>query len=242
MKNLFILFCPVILLLTNCSKKEDVTPAPPAAALATAAFTIAHPVAEVGEQVALTNTSQNAVRYEWRSSDQPTALNIATNATFTSTVPGTYTITLTAYNTDNKASTSSQTIRIGRRYLTEIRVNSLNFLNPNNQPWDGGSGPDVLFHLNYQNTTIANGGIILNVTNAVLPLRWNMSSRNIEAKNDGWLLTFLEGNNFLGDVTMLTNQFSEVTPPLNRDALGAGSTSWRSPDNAWNFTLSYETR
>ncbi|GAB3639170.1 hypothetical protein GCM10027422_47610 [Hymenobacter arcticus] len=234
MKHLFPSFVFLLLLLTGCSKKEDAAPA------ATASFTLPLPVAEVGEVVPLTNTSQQATRYEWRSSDNASLVNTATSPKVTFAQPGTYTITLTAFNAAGQSVSTTQTLKVGRRYLKEVRVTNLSFTNAAGSPWDSGSGPDVKWTLAYQTTRKATGATVADVTQQQLPLNWNTVPLNLEMANPGWTLTFLETNNLLGDDQMLALTLDESTPPSNRDAAGTGTKTYA--DKAWNVVLTYETR
>lgn len=234
MSNILRSFFLLTLLLAGCGQKETVAPA------ATASFTLPLPVAEVGEVVTLTNTSQHATRYEWRSSDSATLVNTATSPTLTFTQPGTYSITLTAFNAAGQSTSATQTLKVGRRYLKEVRVNNLSFTNAAGSPWDGNSGPDVKWTLAYQTTRKATGATVADMTQAMLPLSWNTVPLNLETAHAGWTLTFWETNNLLGDDQMLNLTLDESVPPTNRDAAGTGTKSYT--DKAWNVVLTYETR
>ena len=234
MKHPLLHFFLFIALLTGCSKKEDIAPT------ATASFILPLPVAEVGEVVPLTNTSQHATRYEWRSSDNATVVNTATSPKVTFAQPGTYTITLTAFTATGQSTSTTQTLKVGRRYLKEVRVNNLSFSNAAGNPWDSGSGPDVKWTLAYQTTRKATGTTVTDVTQTLLPLSWNTAPLNVEAANAGWTLTFWETNNLLGDEQMLSLTLDESVPPANRDATGTGTKTYT--DKAWSVVLTYETR
>lgn len=224
----------VAVLLTGCGQKDVVAPA------ATASFTLPLPVAEVGEVVALTNTSQHATRYEWRSSDNATLVNTAPAPSLSFAQPGTYAITLTAFNASGQSVSTTQTLRVGRRYLKEVRVNSLSFFNAQGQPWDSGSGPDVRWTLTDPALHQTNGATVADVTQAQLPLSWNAAPLQVATAKAGWTLTFWETNNLLGDDQMLRLTLDESVPPTNRDATGTGTKSYT--DKAWNVVLTYETR
>lgn len=234
MKHILHIFVLLTLLLVGCGQKETVAPA------ATASFTLPLPVAEVGEVVPLTNTSQQATRYEWRSSDNATLVNTATSPKVTFAQPGTYTITLTAFNAAGQGVSTTQTLKVGRRYLKEVRVTNLSFSNAAGNPWDSGSGPDVKWTLAYQTTRKATGATVADVTQPQLPLSWNTLPLNLEMAQSGWTLTFWETNNLLGDDQMLALTLDESTPPSNRDAAGTGTKSYS--DKAWTVVLTYETR
>ncbi len=238
MKKLLYLLLPALLTVAACSKKDNPTPAPVPAAVAS--FTMARTVAEVNEPVQLTNTSAGAVRYEWRSSDNPSSINVAPNTVFSNATPGAYTITLTAYNSAGVPATSTQTIRIGRRYIVGLRVNQLNFFNANGQPWDSGSGPDVFFRLSRAGAVVATGNPFNNLTSAQLPVGWTLASLNLEATGPNWGLAFIETGNLLGDVSMANFTIDESVPPTNRDANGTGTKTGTS--NGWQIETLYETR
>lgn len=233
-----LLSCLIVAGFASCSTdSEDPQPA------ATAAFTASRSVVEVNERVAFTDASQNAARYEWNFGNGQTATVADPSVTFAA--PGTYTVVLTAYNADNQATSSTQTIKVGKRYLREIKITALNFLAPDGTLWDsGGSGPDVLAQLKpaspaaapfYQTTTVSN------VKQTDLPLTFPV---NNELTPGEWTLVVRDEDSSSSD-EMNVWTFTVAEPTANRDAQGNGFYTLQGPQDkpsSWNVIVSYETR
>ena len=133
------------LLLSACSKSNEPAPAP----AATAAFSMSRRVVEVNEPVVFANASTNATRYEWRSSQPGGPVLTSASPQMQFAAPGTYTVSLSAYNADNVASTTSQTVRVGRRFIKNVRLHALSFVNSIGASWHrDGTGPNVYLYNN----------------------------------------------------------------------------------------------
>lgn len=202
-------------------------------------------VGEVSEPIQLTATGQNVTKYEWRSSDAPTQVQTIANPIATFANPGTYTITLTAYNSENKAVTSTQTIKIGKRYLKEIRVTTLSFLNTTGTAWDlDGSGPDVYVTLKptASTATATRTLTINNVQQAQLPLSWapGGTGNTIELTREGWTFGLLDEDAIGADYMAGWNVAMNQVPPPARDAFGNGTYTLTS--GQFTVLLTYETR
>ena len=119
MKKLRLL--PVLLLsltigLSSCGDDKEELPKP----AAEAAFTQNRNIVEVNELVTFTNSSTNASRYEWDFGNGQSS-TIASPTAVYSTV-GSYTVKMTAYNEENKPVVTTSTIKVGKRYLTAVRI------------------------------------------------------------------------------------------------------------------------
>ncbi|MFC5269463.1 PKD domain-containing protein [Adhaeribacter terreus] len=145
-KALYFLF--VVFLLSGCGAKEkDPDPIPGnKAELPVASFDLFDKIVPTGYTVRPQNFSSNAVRYEWNFGDGETSSDLRPSHHYNN--PGTYTITLKAYNFNNEVSSVSKTVKVGEVYLTGLKLNKINFKNPTNQPWDAdGTGPDIEFRV-----------------------------------------------------------------------------------------------
>jgi len=89
MKKLFILYAGVALIMTGCRIKPE------------AGFTVESRVVEAGEDIYFTNTSLDAVSYEWDFGDG--YISYETHPVHHYNATGTYSVTLTAYSRDDLA-------------------------------------------------------------------------------------------------------------------------------------------
>ncbi len=239
MKNL-LLAC-LLLFSASCtlSKTEDPKPAP------VAGFTTNRSVVEINETVTFTNTSQNASRYEWNFGNGQTSTAATPTVTYPNT--GTFAVTLIAYNADNKAITTTQTIKVGRRYLKEIRITAINFLASGGGAWDlDGSGPDIF--LQYKpasSSTFFLTSTRSNVQPSSLPISYvATATTGVELVQDAWTFT-MKDSDTLSDETMISWTLPVGAPTSNRDALGNGFytlTGGTANPGLWNVVISYETR
>ncbi|SMB80169.1 PKD domain containing protein [Hymenobacter roseosalivarius DSM 11622] len=209
----------------------------------TATFAASRTVVEVNEAVTFTEAPAQAARYVWDFGNGQTATVAAPSVTYAAT--GTFTVTLTTYSADNQATATSQVIRVGKRYLREVRITALPFLTPAGLGWDvGGSGPDVFVQLHP--TAVAEApatktSILSNVTPASLPLTFAAST---ELTPGEWTVGVRDEDSGSDD-TMREWTLDVAGPTPNRDAQGQGSyTLVGPPDNptVWAVTLHYETR
>lgn len=225
------LFYYPLLLLIACSKGAPT----PAAPEATAGFIVSHSLADLGEQVQATNTSQHATRYEWRTSDNAALLGTTTDWTCSNRLPADYTITLTAYNQDGRAATASQLIQVGTRYFARFQVNAIDFVRPDGQPWrSDGSNPELHISL------ISPTGVTLymdqqNMQSSFLPLLWVASPNALRVGSGQWKVRF-EDRTPNGQLTLMHEATLLIAgPPTDRDAAGNGSYSYTAGN--WSFVL-----
>lgn len=144
-KYLFFLFSWFVLV--GCKEEEDVqlTQGMPAE-LPQASFYLTDKIVPVGYALRPDNNSAKAVSYEWDFGNGEKSVEL--NPVFHYNKPGTYTITLKAFNIKNEAHTVTTQIRVGEVYLVSLKLNKINFKNGANQPWDSdGSGPDIEFRV-----------------------------------------------------------------------------------------------
>ncbi|WP_460620266.1 PKD domain-containing protein [Hymenobacter qilianensis] len=209
----------------------------------TAAFTSSRSVVEVNEPVAFTDASQHAERYLWDFGNGQTSTLAAPSITYAAT--GTYTVSLTTYTADNQPTSTTQSIKVGKRYLREIQIKALDFLAPDGTSWDaGGTGPDVFLQLRPTSATeapYAKTSVFNNVKPADLPLAFAASA---ELTPGEWTVVVRDEDS-ASDDKMREWSLPVAGPTPNRDAQGNGYYTLQGPsDNpsAWSVILRYETR
>ncbi|GAB2470884.1 hypothetical protein GCM10011375_38450 [Hymenobacter qilianensis] len=160
--RLLYVFLP--LLIVGCTKSG---PAP----VPTAAFTTSRSVIETGEKLHLTNTRQQAVHYEWRSSHARDSVKTDSDPTYILRGAGLYDITLLAFPADGVQSSATQTVKAGRRRIKWYRITSVDFMRPNGQPWHAdGTAPTIATTLVTPAGKTALSTNDMNVSPATLPL------------------------------------------------------------------------
>jgi hypothetical protein len=235
MHKRFYLVFGVVVGLASCSK-SDQGPA------SLAEFTLSRSVIEVGEQVQATNKSQHAVRYRWRNPGAVDSAQTDSNPTFTAgPIPGTYHVTLLASNSQERVTRVTHPLRIGRRTLKAIHLNSLPLTRPTGQPWHAdGTGPNILCTIHagpsivYVNV-FASATTFANVQSATPALTW---SGGPDLPNGTWSIEFLDKEGSYYN-QMLLLPFDLTGPPANRDAEGNGSYTFHS--GAWTVVLEMAT-
>lgn len=229
-----------LLLATACGKKDDPTPAP---VVPTQAAFQARLVSEVNEPVTLTNTSTNAVRYEWDFGNGQSSTVAAPTAVYTT--PGNYTITLRAYTSDNRSSVATLAVKVGKRYLKSVVLTAISFTKPTGQPWQSSGGPNLYMRLG----DAAGAGITTNTVNnfqpSMLPFTFTATG-NIEIQRGAtWGFIMYNHNLILADDQMQAWSLPIADPTSNRDAAGNGSYQLTGPASApasYNVIVNYETR
>ena len=233
-----IISCALLVNIVACtSNSSDPQPAVPAT------FAISRTIVEVNEAVVFSEASTKAARYAWDFGNGQTATDAAPSMKYA--VPGTYTVSLTTYSADNQATSTSQTIKVGKRYLRDITITALPFLAPDGTPWDtGGSGPDVYVQLRSNvagDTVFTRTPTTSNVTPANLPLAFAVRK---ELTPGEWEIVVRDEDSGSND-TMRRWTLPVGGPTADRDAQGNGSYTLSGPPESpatWAVTLRYETR
>lgn len=132
-------FWAFLLLVSACSDDETPFPTP------NVRFTIDVAVPEVGIPIMFNNLTRNADRYEWDFDVLTTPMDTSTSPTVTFDSPGDVTVTLRAFTADGQVDSTSQTITIRQRFLTNINITSVPFLDPDGDPWDVFQKDSVVF-------------------------------------------------------------------------------------------------
>ncbi|MCC2546459.1 PKD domain-containing protein [Hymenobacter sp. BT175] len=229
----------LILLTVGCTTKD---PSPAAVAV----FTPSRSVIETNEAVSFANTSQNAARYEWNFGNGQTSTSPTPSATY-STV-GTYTVTLTAYNGDDKSVTTTQKVKVGKRYIRRITLTAIDPLDAGGTLWDrDGTGPDI--SLGYRTPALRTTNFVpvddLRPQN--LPFTWGFSPQDEELTQGTWTFQ-LRDFDFSAPaeyVAMYSWSMPIGPPPSNRDAIGNGSYTLTGPatnPGLWNLVIEFETK
>lgn len=98
---------------------------------------------EPGEAVTFTNTSENGATYFWDFGDNTTSSE--ENPVHEYQETGEYIIRLTVTSSTGERIATTSSVLVGNRWALGIRVESINFLDPDGNPWDeDDSGPDLL--------------------------------------------------------------------------------------------------
>src|ERR1041385_1099691 len=133
-KIVYLIVCTAIF--SSCSKKDDNSTPNVTAPAPAACFTIDRDTAIVDPSsnyvFVFTNCSQNAGRYEWDFGD--TTYAPVANPIHVYHHSGYFVVRMTAYNTDDIASTALDTILIGTQYYTLDKVifrqSTMRFMTP----------------------------------------------------------------------------------------------------------------
>jgi PKD repeat protein len=199
---LFTLLGYTIFLLTGCDRDEDLGPLP------VVDFTVDRTFAEIAEIINFANASNiengSALTYEWDFGDGTKSTNRAPAKAYSAT--GKFPVTLTAISADGQRVAKTDTITIGRRFLTSILIPQalLTKPNPSTQdglpriPWDeDGTGPD--FIILFGRTRAADWDFVAgdtpalnNVTQASLPLVFNFPNSNYLLSDEPYDFIILE--------------------------------------------------
>jgi len=234
MRNRYYLLLGLLAGLASCTK-SDQGPA------TTAAFTLSRSVIELGEQVQVTNTSQNAASYRWSAGGMQDSVQVVANPTFKARdVPGTYNVKLTATNTNERRASAVVPIRIGRRTLKTLRLTVVPATRPNGQPWHAdGTGLNLSCVINSGSTfgvIVGRSNIYPNVQPANLPVDLAVGGGFY---NGVMLITLLDN---VGGVQedIVSIPLTITGPPANRDEAGNGS--YTTQYNGWGVVAEIETR
>jgi hypothetical protein len=235
MRKLYYSLAGLLVGLASCTK-SDQGPA------VTAAFTLSRSVVEVGEQVQVVNTSQNASSYRWHAKGMQDSVKVSASPTFKAgTKPGTYNVKLTASNTNERRAEAIVPIRIGWRTISALRLTAFPATRPNGQPWhaDGTglnlsceiySGPSIL------GIKMAGAGAYANVQSTSLPITWTLSG----PFNDGGMSIMLIDNVAGRQEYLVSIPLNTTGPPANRDEQAKGS--YAAQYNGWATVVEIETR
>jgi PKD repeat protein len=246
-KSLYLCCLFIFLIATACSKSDSNDPAP----AASANFTSSRTVVELDEQIQFTNTSANATRFEWEFGNGQTSTLASPTIQYNQT--GRFTVTLKAFNPDNQATTQTTIVTVGRRKLSEIRLVRMAFVTPTGQPWDtDGSGPDIGFEFLGTSRSpssppftglVGLGHAFPDLTPASLPLVGDLTFNPIEFPLDGNFSCTVKEYDWtpVRIRDMHTATLYTGAPSTDRNALGAGTYTYESPDHAWYMVFSYVT-
>jgi PKD repeat protein len=226
-----------ILLLAACSDDSSTEPA------FDATFDASRAVAEMNERISFDNTTSGAVRYEWDFGNGQKSTTDTASTRYDNT--GTYTVKLTAYNADNRAATTTKTVRIGRPYLSRLQIAAMNFLDSSGMPWDAdGSGPDMYFRLQFrvnQQTVPVTTATINDVQANSLPVNWDIVPTQMPAIDEGPVtVSVYEVTPGQAERRMFINMTPAVRS-ANRDAEGNGSFEIKPIGSPWRFVFYYKT-
>lgn len=181
-KKLFTSLIIVILtIMVSCSK--DSPAAPVVIPAPTVNFSYLGANGSAPSTVSFTSTTTNATNYLWDFGDNGTST--LTNPQHLYTAGGVYTVKLTVSGTGGTTSTT-KTVNIGAA-LTHVKISKVTIVNiPFTKPggtsgWDtDGTGPDIYFQIQDQNSTVlfdvTSANRMNNVTPSLLPFFWTMTT------------------------------------------------------------------
>lgn len=169
------------------------------------------------------------------------SVQVVANPTFKAgTVPGTYSVKLTATNTNEQRASTAIPIRIGRRTLKTLRLTAMPATRPNGQPWHAdGTGLNLSCSVYVGSVFGVRAGgsdIYSNVQTTSLPVNLAIGS----SFYDGSMLIILSDN--IGRVRedIVSIPIVVTGPPANRDEAGNGS--YTTQYNGWGVVAEIETR
>jgi PKD repeat protein len=194
MKYLSFSFVAIVAMLTLCI---GCTPTPQAC------FTTNKTTVDVNEAVSLKSCGEDANRILWNFGDGYTFEG--DSATHAYAIPGTYLVEMKALSKkDKKWDRSTVIINVVKkqRYLSRIKINSINQLNPQGSSWDlfPDVGPDLYFELGVdssQNSLTINPPAN-NIQTSQFPILWDLNSTGlIPLSNQNWKLNLFDNDGTL---------------------------------------------
>ena len=190
---------------------------------------------EYGKTISFINSSINAVRYEWDFGNGKTSSNESPSTVYDRA--GSYTVTLDAYNEDEKANKYSVNVYVGTRYIVGFNINDISFLDPNGQAWDtSGEGPDLIFGLNSTSSTnYKYTEVAYDVKQGDMSFGLPMLDKNVELTNAEWEIDLYDYDNDLnGSEHMASWKFNPKKSGVDGAINMTGS--------GYDITLIYEIR
>ena len=168
-----------------------------------ACFTVSTSNVNVNEVITFTSCAQDADRIVWNFGDGTTKDGTSLQHAYTK--EGTYQVEMKALSKkDKKWDRSTVIINVvnKQRYLSRIKINSFNLLNPQFSSWDLPSdvGPDLFFELGVDSSQnyLTINPTVYNVAPSNLPVIWDMNSTGlIPLTNQNWKLRLLDNDGTL---------------------------------------------
>lgn len=211
------------ILLIACNKDNDEQAEP----IPEANFLQDRNYVEKGELVTFTNTSTNAVEYEWNFGNGESST--LSNPTISYEESGNYTVKLIAFNSDGLSNMFTSNVVVGNRYLREIKVNEITWYDSQGTLWDGGlfgdnTGPDIMFEYgstydSYNTTTI------YDVTESQInagDIFWQINPGLVQLTDAVWGYTLIDVDQSNNEV-MAYWEFNPVNTGIKNYQDGTGS-------------------
>ncbi|MBO3698631.1 PKD domain-containing protein [Roseivirga sp. E12] len=242
MKNLQ----PILILLTiivfNSCSGDDPTVVKPITSFQQDRFFI-----EVGETVTFTNTSENGQTYFWDFGDNTTSNEENPDHVYEELGEFVVRLTVTSSTGERIATTSS--VLVGNRWALAIRVDTINFMDSNGDPWDDDdTGPDLL--IGFYEAINPNTNSFLNFGNDYVESDFPAGGRlppefQVMFTDQDWELIFLDNepplNMLQNSVVMDRFTFNPITIESEKDyELGGGV--FEITANGFRFSLVFEIR
>ena len=192
-----------------------------------------------------TNTSSNAVRYEWTltAPDNSSVTSIEENPVFTCTAAGIYTLALTAFNTDDLSSSFSHTFILtepSTYKMTSLALSAIPMSDPNGDSWDVGllddGNPDIFFKIvDSEGTELFTSTTIDDVSSADFPVSWYGINFSLDYHKN-FYIKFYDEDGALNSNDLMANcilQSLFISP-------GSSKYTWSSSDGSVVFTMTLE--
>lgn len=241
MRNYTTLYWIILsILVVACSKSDTPTIKPITSFLQDRVFI------EPGEAVTFTNTSQNGATYLWDFGDNTTSTE--ENPTHEYQALGDYIVRLTVTSSTGDKIATTSGVLVGSRWALGIRVDTISFLDPNGDPWDADSGPDLL--INFFKAKDLNSEFLLNFgadyVETDFPAGGHLPPEfQVMFTDEDWQLVFFDNEPPLSvplnSTEMARFTFNPMTIETEKDyELGGGVFTVES--NGYSFSLLFQIR
>lgn len=196
-----------------------------------------------------TNHSTNASHYSWTLTrpNGTTSSSSSKNPSFSCTTAGTYTIKLTAYNSNNESDSYTKTITLyaGSSYSTYtikwLRLEKIPMLCDDGSSWDtgifGGGDPDIYFQIQNSSNSVTyyTSPVKEDVSSSDFPITWYNVNTTLNIGTE-YRIRFLDKDGEIDPDDVMSHcswESDHLTP-------GSSSFTWNSSVNNTKFTVGLE--
>lgn len=147
-------------------------------------FTFSPSTVDVGQEVVFKNASFKAVRYEWDFGDSTFAT--VPNPTKSYDTPGTYKVTMTAFNKSEVSGAIAKNITVGVRHAQLVTINSMPTTDSAGNPWDANDDPDLQFALRPVGFTSWSMETVIDQNVSSIPYTFDVSTVDLDFTVGDW--------------------------------------------------------